>query len=463
MPEVASKITTANLTSEFIGTYLLVLTVGCNVLGGSGTWAALSIASVLMVSVYSLGGVSGGHFNPAVTLAATLAQTTDEKGNKKSCFGTWTEALAYMAVQVVSGILAGLTYLWVHGSAFNLEPGTNFTGMHAGAIEILYTFMLCFTVLRVACSKAEGANEFFGLAIGFVIVAGGYAGGWISKGAFNPAVAIGVDVASAGQGIYWCLMYTVFEFIGAALAAGAFMFIDDSADSSAISTTSKFVSEFIGTFFLVLTVGLNVLGQSPAPALSIAASLMVMIYALGKVSGGHFNPAVTTAIALVNKDWSLVHIYYLAQISGGIVAGLVYTGICGSSVPLGPGAGHGWGAAAFAEIIYTFVLCFVVLNVAVHDGMKTVYGLAIGFVIVAGGYAIGSVSGGSLNPAVSFGLDTSHATMGGSWMNCLAYTLFELAGAGLAAGLFSVCRPEAIKGAPPTKDALPYTKSYGTI
>ena len=85
--------------------------------------------------------------------------------------------------------------------------------------------------------------------------------------------------------------------------------------------------------------------------------------------------------------------------------------------------------AAFAEILYTFVLCFVVLNVATLSGQhltnggkaKQIYGLAIGFCIVVGGYAIGAVSGGSLNPAVSFALDTSHAMKGGSWMNCIPY------------------------------------------
>merc|ERR1719326_1015683 len=106
----------------------------------------------------------------------------------------------------------------------NLEPGAGYSYGGAALIEILYTFMLCFVVLKAAVYAPEG-NEYFGLAIGFVIVAGGYAGGFISCGAFNPAVALGVDVGSAGQGVYWSLIYFCYEFIGAALAAGVHQFL----------------------------------------------------------------------------------------------------------------------------------------------------------------------------------------------------------------------------------------------
>merc|ERR1719263_1681136 len=185
-------------------------------------------------------------------------------------------------------------------------------------------------------------------------------------------------------------------------------------------TVQQSLSEFLGTYFLVLTVGLNVLGSSPAPALSIAASLMVMIYALGSSSGAHFNPAVTVALTLAGRpgaEASKMAHYIGSQLIGGLAAGVTYTSLVGKAVPLQPGAGHSWSDAAFAEILYTFVLCFVVLNVATLSGQhltnggkaKQIYGLAIGFCIIVGGYAIGAVSGGSLNPAVSFALDTSHA------------------------------------------------------
>merc|ERR1719486_1894779 len=176
-----------------------------------------------------------------------------------------------------------------------------------------------------------------------------------------------------------------------------------------------------------------------------------MIYALGSVSGAHFNPAVTAALTACGKSpaGDAVH-FVAAQLVGGLCGALTYSGLTGKSVPLAPGAGHNFGHAAFAEIVYTFVLCFVVLNVATLTGQhltnggksKQIYGLAIGFCIVVGGYAIGSVSGGSLNPAVSFALDTSSAMKGGSWMNCLTYSLFEFAGALFAGGMFMVVRDE---------------------
>jgi len=429
-----------NVASEFIGTYLLVLTVGCNVLGGSGTWAALSIASVLMVSIYALASVSGANFNPAVSLALFLNGSMDA-----------AKTGYYMGTQVLAGLAAGGTYAWLFGKTFNLAPGAGFTWQGAAVAEVAYTFMLCFVVLRAAVADVNPSNnEYFGLAIGFVIVAGGYAAGWISGGAFNPAVAIGLDVASAGLGFGYCALYTAFEFLGAILAYGAHVCVESNSPLG--KTGANALSEFLGTFFLVLTVGLNVTGGSPAPALSIGASLMCMIYALGGVSGAHFNPAVTLAATAAGKHQAAdIPVYMGSQVLGGICAGMLYTFTTGSSVPLAPGKGYSWGAAAFAEIMYTFVLCFTVLNVATLEAGKPghmtsggkssqIYGLAIGFCIVVGGYAIGAVSGGSLNPAVSFGLDTSNAMKGGSWMNCLAYSAFEFIGAGIAAGAFMVVR-----------------------
>merc|ERR1719375_2975351 len=117
--------------------------------------------------------------------------------------------------------------------------------------------------------------------------------------------------------------------MGAALAALLFRLTrpEEWRSESPSTLTRKCVSEFIGTFFLVLTVGLNVLNKSPAAAWSIAASLMCMIYALGSCSGAHFNPAVTAAIMMAGRDKCPLReagMYVGVQIAGGIAAGYTY-------------------------------------------------------------------------------------------------------------------------------------------
>lgn len=430
--------------SEFIGTYFLVLTVGCNVIAGNPTWGATSIACVLMVMIYSLGSVSGAHFNPAVTVAIALCGRLE----------SWLQAGKFCLVQVVAGTLAGFTYWGLFGSkkVFNLEPQGDYTWHEVIPAEILYTCMLCFVVLNVACSEANRQNQYYGLAIGFVIIAGGHAAGPISGGCFNPAVAVGIDVSSAGLGFGWCFAYFAYEFMGAALAALLFRLTrPEEWQSEGPSTlVRKCVSEFTGTFFLVLTVGLNVLNKSPAAAWSIACSLMCMIYALGSCSGAHFNPAVTAAIMMAGRNKCPLREavpFILSQIFGALCAAMTYCLMCKhTAFALGPAAPkYGWLQCGIAEVMFTFLLCFVVLHCATADsntGCKDMFGLAIGMCVTVGGFAIGSISGGSLNPAVSIGIDMSNAVFNNQVpINWLAYTLFEVAGAALAAVTFYALRP----------------------
>lgn len=429
--------------AEFIGTYILVLTVGCNVLSKNADWGVTSIAFSLMVMIYALGNVSGGHFNPAVTLAAT-ASGKFNGGPQQAC--------VYMVTQVLGGVLAALTYASIFKASFNLEPQGAYTAVQAGIVEVLYTFLLCFVVLNVACcSKAGKHNQYYGLAIGSCIIAGGYAVGGISGGAFNPAVALGIDLASISKGFGHSLAYTVWEFIGALLAAGAFRIVHPEDFGGVPTLSTQLFAEFIGTFYLVCTVNFCVLGGTSAGAWAIAASLMVMIYALGNVSGGHFNPAVTCAILLSGRgkiDLTNALWFVVSQLCGGVAAGLVTVTLLQRAAHLGPIAGHTWAQAATAEVIFTALLCFVVLSVATTvTPSRDMFGLAIGSCVTVAGFAVGGVSGASLNPAVSFGIDVADAVKGGKFGDCILYTLMELAGAGVAAATFYGTRPtEYAKG-----------------
>lgn len=429
--------------AEFIGTWLLVFTVGCNVLSGSSVWAATSIACVLMVSIYALGGVSGANFNPAVSLALGVAGKLP-----------WSEVALYTLVQLVAGVTAGFSYVLLMGKSFNLQPGAGFDWWEAGLVELFYTLMLCFVVLNVATAEKNIGNQFYGLAIGFVIIAGGYAGGNISGGAFNPAVAFGIDFSSLGVGFGWAFLYMFFEYLGAVAAAVLFLWCrpDENGGSPEYDLRTRLLSEFLGTFYLVLTVGLNVLGKSPAPVFSIGSALMCMIYALGTCSGAHFNPAVTLAIMCSGREKCPISeglAYMGMQITAGIAAACVYSTLHhGASFPLEPGIGHTWLAAGMAEVVYTFVLSYVVLCVAtVKEPSADMFGLAIGSCVTAGGYAIGAVSGGSLNPAVSFGIASVSVMARGNFFNAFGYTFFEILGAGTAACIFRMTHPsEYVKG-----------------
>jgi len=451
-----ANVTAAQITAEFVGTFLLVFTIGCNVLSKTPVWAGVSIACVLMVSIYALGGISGGNFNPAVSIS--IATSTALKGPGEM---DWKKCGIYCATQILAGIVAAFSYAIMFWNAFDLGPSKGFGMMSAGLCEFFYTFMLCFVVLNVAVSRRYdsplkggfGPNEFYGLAIGFVIVAGAYGAGVVSGGCFNPAVAIGIDTSSAGLGFGYCIPYVIFEVLGGVCATFAYKAIrpddflgHDSAGKIPSSFGAKLACEFLGTFMLVLTVGLNVLGNSPAGAFSIAASLMCMIYALGPISGAHFNPAVTLAIHLSEMEKSEdrktlkeVGLYMLVQIAGAVCASEIYTIIfLGHSFPLGPQAGYNWIHAGVAEAIFTFVLCFVVLCTAVSDNTKSsqMFGLAIGSCVTVGGFAIGGVSGASLNPAVSIGIGCAHSQiMKGGLSSALAYSCYEFGGAAIAAGI----------------------------
>ncbi len=174
----------------------------------------------------------------------------------------------------------------------------------------------------------------------------------------------------------------------------------------------KLLVEFIGTFFLVFTVGMTV--KSPDAAalapLAIGSALMIMVYAGGHFSGGHYNPAVTLGVTLRGKlPFAETVPYWVAQVIGAVAAGAAVNFIKASfsgAVPAGPAAGdYSVAAKLLGEFLFTFALVYVVLNTATAKGTagNSFYGLAIGFTVVVGAVAIGPVSGGAFNPAVAVG------------------------------------------------------------
>jgi len=216
--------------------------------------------------------------------------------------------------------------------------------------------------------------------------------------------------------------------------------------AKAVATTAatrKYAVELIGTFFLVFTVGAAVRSGSALAPLAIGASLMVMIYAGGHISGGHYNPAVTLAALVRGRIGTADAVrYWISQLVAGLVAALVVRGI----VPSAPAktltlTGHLLVTGLVAELLFTFALAYVVLNVATskHHPDNSFYGLAIGFTVMVGAVAVGGISGGVFNPAVALG----GAVMGMfGWSTLWVYLVAELV-AGAAAGLaFRALNPD---------------------
>jgi aquaporin Z len=204
----------------------------------------------------------------------------------------------------------------------------------------------------------------------------------------------------------------------------------------------KYVTEFIGTLFLVLTIGLSVLGGVSVAPLAIGAVLMVMVYMGGHISGAHYNPAVTVAVFLRGKLQSKEVVpYIVVQLAGAMVASLLVYVILGQTFAPAPAPSASVLAALLVEVLYTFALCLVVLNVATSQATEgnSFYGLAIGFTIAGAAFAGGPVSGGAFNPAVGIGPIVVNALMGGgSFADVWLYIVGPVVGAVLAASVFKI-------------------------
>jgi aquaporin Z len=209
---------------------------------------------------------------------------------------------------------------------------------------------------------------------------------------------------------------------------------------------ARYLTEVIGTFFLVFTIGMTAVTGLAAAPIAIGCTLMVMVYMGGHVSGAHYNPAVSVALFLRGAlDGSQLVPYIAAQILGAWLAAGAVLLITGETFAPAPGADYGALPVLLAEVLVTFALALVIMNVATAKATEgnSYYGLAIGFTVLAGAYAVGPVSGGAFNPAVGIGPIMVDVLAGdGSMGNLWFYLVGPLAGAALAVPVFRMQNPE---------------------
>ncbi len=189
---------------EFIGTFFLVFTVGCTAyFAHPGVIAPIAIGAALMVMVYAGGNISGGHYNPAVSLAAAIRGSLE-----------WKHFIPYIIAQFLGATAAALLVILASGSRADV-PGCPFGVGSMIIAEFIITFALCYVVLLCATSERSAGNSYFGLAIGSTVMVGAFAvGGVLCYGAFNPAVALALGTLGAS-----CWSY-IFITMGANIIAG---------------------------------------------------------------------------------------------------------------------------------------------------------------------------------------------------------------------------------------------------
>jgi aquaporin Z len=203
----------AKLLTEFVGTFVFLSVIALfPSTGPASPLAPVAIGSALMVMVYMGGHISGAHYNPAVSLGLFLRRKIDA-----------VTMGAYWVVQLVAGALAFVLGHLVTGRSGGIHPGPGVATAGALTIEALFTFALVLVIINVVATKATEGNSYFGLAIGFTVLAAAFAGGPISGGAFNPAVGFGATLGAvlyAGGSWSDLWLYVVGPVAGAAIAAG---------------------------------------------------------------------------------------------------------------------------------------------------------------------------------------------------------------------------------------------------
>lgn len=405
--------------AEFIGTFFLAFVIGATKVTSNPTAQPFAIGTALIALVYTLGPVSGGQLNPAVSLGLVFR-------NKLNVF----EATYCIICQFLGATFAGLFCYALYNNDWNdvgypkVSDDTDYT--RAFVVEMLQTFFLVTVVLNTASTAAQANNSYFGIAIGFVVLTGALNVGGISGGCFNPAIGMLAALNSSSDDLW---VYWLAPSVGGILAGLLFRVTnpsewDDSdpvaklsrshhnPEGNIVRTVAMLCMEFIGTFFLVYTVALSV-NAGNSNFIAIGFTLVSLVYAGGAISGGHYNPAVTIAVFLkgyLSKNMNMRGIdavYYIATqliggYLGGATAGYVNHGYDEIASPSVNTEHHTYFAALIAEILMTFLLMLCVLCVggSAKVAGNSYFAFAIGMVVLSGIVTVGDISGAVFNPAV---------------------------------------------------------------
>lgn len=463
---MAAHSVSACCLAEFVGTFFLVLVTGCSVF--CGFWAAAgpaSVACALAALTFATGEISGGHLNPAVSLAACVSGRLPP-----------LEAGAYVVSQAAGALLGAATYGALYSRTFVLGPVGHNDEPAAGLLELLYTFMLCLVFLNCDAQRQKGA-QFTGAAVALVLVASSVAASPVSGGCLNPAAALAIDLTGRRLGLGASLSYVAHELVGAA-AAGALVRVLRPAAAAGRAperggAVAAVAAEFTGTFLLAFTATLGALFGAAGEVWATAAALGALSLALADVSGAHFNPAVSLAVAAcenvqrvgdkegaARERLARAGAAVASQLTAAVLAAVVALGVNGWRVLPLLAMAPGWARQGLAEAACTALLVLTVLGTQSERAREPLWqfsGLAVGLAALAGGRAAHTLAGGTMSPALTTSVGIAGAyNLGGA----VRLVGFELAGAALGGAALQLTHPPA-RAATGGRKLLPPLNSRG--
>jgi len=469
--------TAAPFIAEFFGTFMLAVTYGCTqCVQALMPRSASVVGLVYFVLHVSLSGVSGGHLNPAVSIAVGASRRKE-----------WPLVAGFVVMQLLAGVMAGSVCSIVFRPAnITIGPRGTFGWWQPMVIESMYTMMLCFVFLNVHVSQLTKnwgrlPNQFDGLAVGLVVIAAGLSAVNVSGAVINPALSVGFELMGVEDGGLWGGIYCIYHVAGALIACLLFRIcrpeesLDEIPEGWVPRLPTKLAAEFVGTLLVSFTVGVSILTESSACPWSYGAAVASLSYALADVSGAHFNPVVTVVMMFRSLAPPLHGVcYVILQALGGILGTIVAVGICdpsGAGIEVAPLEPYTLGAAIMLELCFTAVVVFVVLGAGqipendsfAHGGKlrckawNFYYGLAIGLAITGGSIASRNVSGGWMNPAIVLGASVGNSLNAGTFSNFWNYSVAEFGGGMLAILTFFLTHPREML----PRDTSQYAQAKG--
>jgi len=422
--------------AEFLGTFIITMTFMSNYDDSSEAYfAKYSSGFMIIAIVCATRHITGANLNPCVTIALGLS-------GRLRPFSSFCLCLTQVLAAISAAILLKACEV---SENISLGPLNGHSWTQLAFTETVYTSMLTFVYLNCASSKQNNPksdqNGFVGLCYGLCYVASSIAARGICDIVSNSAIAVGLLIRNTGgHGLFSTGMsYVCYDLIGAIIGVGAYRVVRPlesrlaeslpmAAENVSVSReSSQMAAEFIGAFYIILTQVLSADAETNSDlgprAWATAAAVIVMVYSLQKVSGAHFNPAVTLAVrasgrtaadnVLVEGDLEVrLGIFYcIAHVLGGAVAAsvaaIVISGSTSTSSSSDSSLANATTTQAFiAESAITFFLCYVVLATSVTSPVEqgrskqnNICGIAYGSIVLSNTLAVGNISGALMNPA----------------------------------------------------------------